>query len=532
MAIEKGSILVGDKIYEATKVTCGEGGEVETETLTVTPTKSEQVLNPSVGKYIDEVIVNPIGPEYPDVSDTTASVGSVENGKVFYNSQGQREVGTAKLEKVGYDRPSWYPDVLGILESSQSVTIDGTTYSPYRAVLVNDYSDTITVYPASSSSSDFNNFYNGYYGDAYKFSDSDEIVLSADFLNRKVTHTWDKSKDFVNPSDNIERVRYIIIYNTSSNTYMENIFGANQDVIEAYFSNGWESSSNFSVGGYNTDGTPFVSSLKYLYFSPSTNMTTQTGYYTFMNLPNLVEIALLSTVGTALSYNSFDGNLKSLEKLTITNMTTSNVSLSKLPSLKEVKGFAYAGNSSSIYSYCPNLKVYDYSNAKSGGSSAFIELAGHIGINIDNIILPTQYVTSFGTNPTLSSIYKWNIKHIKIPSNIVSFTNHATTFLGYVNDVELYDGFDISGLKLYENTYPSCRRPISFLKKLAGWLKDKSSDEEAGTMNVGSQNILRLQNIYLTYNSNKNITAWVDAGTSGAISAFDFITQQKNWTLS
>ena len=59
------SIYLGDK--KVLEICTGFEGMVETETVTVTPTKYTQVKKPSGGKVFSEVIVNPIPASYYEV---------------------------------------------------------------------------------------------------------------------------------------------------------------------------------------------------------------------------------------------------------------------------------------------------------------------------------------------------------------------------------------------------------------------------------------------------------------------------------
>lgn len=79
------------------------GGNYELETpAPVTPTKSQQSVTPSQGKYgLTGVVVNPIPAEYQDVSDVTATAPYVRAGDVFVDSEGTVTAGTMpKIEAM------------------------------------------------------------------------------------------------------------------------------------------------------------------------------------------------------------------------------------------------------------------------------------------------------------------------------------------------------------------------------------------------------------------------------------------------
>lgn len=58
------------------------------ETKTVTPTKSSQTINPTSGKVLGQVIVEPIPNEYHDVTGVTATASHVLDGDSFVDSSG------------------------------------------------------------------------------------------------------------------------------------------------------------------------------------------------------------------------------------------------------------------------------------------------------------------------------------------------------------------------------------------------------------------------------------------------------------
>ena len=71
------------------------GGNYNLQSKTVTPTKSEQVVDNDAGYYgLDTVTVAPIPDIYQDVSSVTATVGDVLSPKVYVDSNGKAQTGT------------------------------------------------------------------------------------------------------------------------------------------------------------------------------------------------------------------------------------------------------------------------------------------------------------------------------------------------------------------------------------------------------------------------------------------------------
>lgn len=65
-----------------------------TETKSATPTKSQQTITPTTGKFLTAVTVGAIPSEYQDVSNVDAAAGDVLSGKVIVNASGVEVTGT------------------------------------------------------------------------------------------------------------------------------------------------------------------------------------------------------------------------------------------------------------------------------------------------------------------------------------------------------------------------------------------------------------------------------------------------------
>ena len=73
---------------------------------TVTPTKSQQNVTPDAPYFgLSAVTVEPIPPQYQDVSDVTAQAGQVLEGQVFVNAAGQTVTGALANRSSDGDIP-------------------------------------------------------------------------------------------------------------------------------------------------------------------------------------------------------------------------------------------------------------------------------------------------------------------------------------------------------------------------------------------------------------------------------------------
>ena len=79
------------------------------------------------------------------------------------------------------------------------------------------------------------------------------------------------------------------------------------------------------------------------------------------------------------------------------------------------------------------------------------------------------------TSLTLGASQYITLDYLKIPSNIISISD-SYGVLSMIRYVELYDNFDISGMKFYQtgSTYSTLCKPLQWLKDLCGWLKDRT----------------------------------------------------------
>ena len=168
------------------------GGNYSLQSKTVTPTKSEQIVNEDDGYYgLDSVKVNPIPDAYQDVSSVTAAAGDVLATKVFVTSNGIITTGTmqnrgavsATLDPStpSYSVPAGYHNGSGsvniALEAQQIVTPTKSSQvvSPSNGKVLS----TVVVNPIPDV-----------YGDA-----TNKTATSADILAGKTAVGWDDENE-------------------------------------------------------------------------------------------------------------------------------------------------------------------------------------------------------------------------------------------------------------------------------------------------------------------------------------------------
>lgn len=485
-------------------------------------------------------------------------------------------------EEEGYVRPSWYPNVEEILNNAPVIVKDGVTYTPCVGALYLANEVTTAFYKAGNTSTTTAvNYYNCTGCDAYIFGDvvqnnianANETTLE---VGTEISHKWNEALNISNP-DPLDKtgdaVRWVIWYSSNTTASVTPYIHENWSLVELFIKNLVFNSDSFAPGSTVLQKCP----IKYLKIFNSAKWASymnskSSGYGVFNKLPQIEEIIIDCDLAFKTSYNAQYGNqfgdlfnLKKIEfnggvkgipqyyflsncyKLSsikfpqgMDSIPTSFLSGSRIKSIvvpdtvKEIRNHAFSANTEHI--------IFNSSLEKIGVLSSGLN-------NLKEIIIPDnvaqveeisigrsvkKFVIGSGlTSLSLNPSQYITLDYLKIPSNIVSISDSYGA-LSMIKYVELYENFDISGMKFYQgsSSYLTLCKPLQWLKDLCGWLKDRTG-ETANTMVLGTANLANANQIFLTFdpNNKRNIT-WVDEGTEGAISITEFITNQLNWTLS
>ena len=491
---------------------------------------------------------------------------------------------TPEPEEVeGYVRPSWYPNVEEILNNAPVIVKDGKTYTPCVGALYLANEVTTVFYKVgNTSTATAVNYYNSTGCDAYIFGDvvqnnianANETTLE---VGTEISHKWDETFNISNPDPldtTGDAVRWAIWYSSNTAAIVTPYIHGNWSLVELFIKNLVFHDTSFATTSKIVPKCP----IKYLkifnsakWNSYMSNRTSDAGVLSY--LPQIEEIIMDCELAFQPSYSAQYGyqfyNLVNLKKIEFNGGVKSipqNSFLSncyKLSSIKFPQGISSFPNSFLRNSQIKSLIVPD--TVKEIGSYGFSASTEHIIFNsslekigtlssdlsnLKEIIIPDNVVQFEGiyigrsvkkfvigsglTSLKLISPSNYiTLDYLKIPPNITSISD-SYGVLSMIKYVELYDNFDISGMKFYQNssTYSTLCKPLQWLKDLCGWLKDRTG-ETANTMVLGTANLANANQIFLTFdpNNKRNIT-WVDEGTEGAISITEFITNQLNWTLS
>lgn len=485
-------------------------------------------------------------------------------------------------EGEGYVRPSWYPNVEEILNNAPVIVKDGKTYTPCVGALYLANEVTTAFYKAgNTSTSTAVNYYNGTGCDAYIFGD----VVQNDIANAnettlevgtEISHKWNEALNITNPDPldtTGDAVRWAIGYSSNTAATVTPYINGNWSLVELFIKNLVFNSESFATTSSLIPKCP----IKYLKIFNSAKWSSYmnsraSGAGVLSRLPQIEEIIIDCELAFQSSYSTQYGyqfsNLVALKKIEFNGgvkgipqyyflsscyklssikfpqgmnlIPTSFLSYSKIKSIvlpdtvKEIRNYAFSANTEHI--------IFNSSLEKIGNLSSSLD-------NLKEIIIPDNVaqveeifigrsVKKFVIGSGLTSLklipsQYITLDYLKIPSKIVSISD-SYGVLSMVRYVELYDNFDISGMKFYQTgtTYSTLCKPLQWLKDLCGWLKDRTG-ETANTMVLGTANLANANQIFLTFdpNNKRNIT-WVDEGTEGAISITEFITNQLNWTLS
>lgn len=166
------------------------GGNYNLQSKTVTPTKSEQVVDNDSGYYgLDTVTVAPIPDVYQDVSSVTATVGDVLSPKVYVDSNGKVQTGTMQnrgavsvtldTDTTSYSVPAGYHNGSGTVSvvpqtKSATPTKEAQTISADDGKVLS--SVTVAAIPKQ-------------YADA-----TDKTAVAANILSGKTAISWDSKE--------------------------------------------------------------------------------------------------------------------------------------------------------------------------------------------------------------------------------------------------------------------------------------------------------------------------------------------------
>ena len=485
-------------------------------------------------------------------------------------------------EEEGYVRPSWYPNVEEILNNAPVIVKDGVTYTPCVGALYLANEVTTAFYKVgNTSTSTAVNYYNSTGCDAYIFGDvvqnnianANETTLE---VGTEISHKWNEAFNISNPDPldtTGDAVRWAIWYSSNTAAAVTPYINGNWSLVELFIKNLVFYDDSFKT----TSGLIPKCPIKYLKIFNSAKwnnyMTNVSDNGVFNRLPLIEEIIMDCELAFAPIYNTSYGcqfyNLYNLKKIEF-NGGFKGIpqhrflsSCYKLSSIKLPQGISslpsfFLSNCRMTKFIVPdtvkeiNDSLLADSNVEHIIFNSSLEKIGTLSSSLSNlkeIIIPDsvaqagsihigrsvkKFVIGLGlTALTLYSTQYITLDYLKIPSNITSISD-SSGVLSMIKYVELYDNFDISGMKFYQSNknYSTLCKPLQWLKDLCGWLKDRTGDT-ANTMVLGTANLANANKIFLTFdpNNKRNIT-WVDEGTEGAISITDFITNQLNWTLS
>lgn len=487
----------------------------------------------------------------------------------------------APKEEEGYVRPSWYPNVEEILNNAPVIVKDGKTYTPCVGALYLANEVTTAFYKVGDTSNKTAvNYYNCTGCDAYIFGDvvqnnivnANETTLE---VGTEISHKWNEAFNITNPDPldtTGDAVRWAIWYSSNTAATVTPYIHGNWSLVELFIKNLVFNNDSFMTNSNIMPRCP----IKYLKIFNSAKwlsyMTSVSGAGVLGHLPLIEEIIMDCELAFQSSYNTQYGNqfnnLCNLKKIEF-NGGVKGIpqyhflsNCYKLSSIKLPQGISSIPSSFLSSSQIKSIIVPD--TVKEIRDSVFSDRTEHIIFNsslekignlssslgnLKEIIIPDN-VTEVGTIYIGRGVKKFvigsgltslklgatqyiTLDYLKIPSNITSISD-SNGVLSMIEYVELYDNFDISGMKFYQggSSYSTLCKPLKWLKDLCGWLKDRTG-ETANTMVLGTANLANANQIFLTFdpNNKRNIT-WVDEGTVGAISITDFITNQLNWTLS